>query len=282
MIDHLIDKILNRLPPDMDCPKRGARVIAKLRALVGDLPASADHHHSNRFGLLQHSLEVALKMLEEFEKTLSADVPPDAAVFRTAADPLQTQYLCFLAGLGHDPGKLFDMDVRAGDQRWSPLHETYAEFLIQVKVETVVRWNEERVRGRHAQFSSWLMHHLLTPADIRFIGLQQLSQLTGALTGTHTGDPSMLLARVVSKLDQESVEQAATEWMTKQPNSKVNLFIRALRSLIYNGELSVNSPGAPVYVTGDKSGCSRPGLCLRGPRISEARKLEAPAEQPPL
>ena len=41
--------------------------------------------------------------------------------------------------------------------------------------------------------------------------------------------------------------------MTKQPNSKVNLFIRALRTLIYNGELSVNSPGAPVYVTGDKA-----------------------------
>jgi hypothetical protein len=74
--------------------------MAKLRDLVGDLPASADHHHSSRFGLLQHSLEVALKMLEEFEKTLLPEAPPDVALFNTEADPLQTQYLYFLAGLG--------------------------------------------------------------------------------------------------------------------------------------------------------------------------------------
>jgi hypothetical protein len=107
LLDELTETILSRLPEEMDCRSRGARVMAKLRDLVGDLPASADHHHSSRFGLLQHSLEVALKMLEEFEKTLLADVPPDLAVFNTAADPLQTQYLYFLAGLGHDLGKLF-------------------------------------------------------------------------------------------------------------------------------------------------------------------------------
>src|SRR5207248_1166468 len=57
----------------------------------------------------------------------------------------------------------------------------------------------------------------------------------------------------VSKLDQESVEQAAPEWMTKRPDSKVNQFIRALRTLISDGGLSVNTPGAPVYVTGDEA-----------------------------
>jgi len=57
----------------------------------------------------------------------------------------------------------------------------------------------------------------------------------------------------VSKLDQESVEQAAPEWMTKRPDSKVNQFIRSLRTLISDGGLSVNTPGAPVYVTGDEA-----------------------------
>jgi len=253
LLDELTETILSRLPEEMDCRARGARVMAKLRGLVGDLPASADHHHSSRFGFLQHSLEVALKMLEEFEKTLLPDATPDVALFNTEADPLQTQYLCFLAGLGHDLGKLFDLEMVAGEQRWSPLNETYAEFLRQVKREPLLEWNDKRVRGGHAQFSPWLMHHLLSPADIRFIGLERLPELTGALTGTHTADQSTPLAHLVSKLDQQSVEQAAPDWMLKRPDSKVNQFIRALRHLISEGQLSVNTLGAPVYVTGDKA-----------------------------
>jgi Putative helicase len=253
LLDELTENILSRLPEEMDCRARGARVMAKLRDLVGDLPASADHHHSSRFGLLQHSLEVALKMLEEFEKALLPDAPPDTARFNTTADPLQTQYLCFLAGLAHDLGKLFDIEMVAGEQRWSPLDQTYAEFLRQVKREPVLEWNEKRVRGGHAQFSPWLMHHLLSPADVRFIGLERLPELAAALTGTHAADQSTSLARLVSALDQLSVEQAAPEWMTKRPDSKVNQLIRALRHLISDGWLSVNTLGAPVYVTGDKA-----------------------------
>jgi hypothetical protein len=253
VLDELTETILSRLPEEMDCRSRGARVMAKLRDLVGDLPASADHHHSSRFGLLQHSLEVALKMLEEFEKTLLPDAPPDLVVFNVAADPLQTQYLYFLAGLGHDLGKLFDLELVAGGRRWSPLNQTYAEFLRQVKREPMLEWNAKRVRGGHAELSPWLVHHLLSPADIRFIGLERLPELTGALTGTHAGDDSTPMARLVRTLDQQSVERAAPEWMIKRPDSKVNQFIRALRHLISDGRLSVNSPGAPVYVTGDKA-----------------------------
>src|SRR5260370_30174489 len=102
------------------------------------------------------------------------------------------------------------------------------------------------------------MHHLLSPADVRFIGLERLPELTGALTGTHAGGDSTPLARLVSTLDQQSVEQAAPEWMIKRPDSKVNQFIRALRHLISDGRLSVNSPGAPVYVTGDKAAVGVP------------------------
>lgn len=253
LLDELTENILSRLPEEMDCRARGARVMAKLRDLVGDLPASADHHHSSRFGLLQHSLEVALKMLEEFEKTLLPDAPPDTTRFNTTADPLQTQYLCFLAGLGHDLGKLFDIEMVAGEQRWSPLNQTYAEFLRQVKREPLLEWNDKRVRGGHAQFSPWLMHHLLSPADVRFIGLERLPELTAALTGTHAAYQSTPLARLVSTLDQQSVEQAAPEWMIQQPDSMVNQLIRALRHLISDGRLSVNTLGAPVYVTGDKA-----------------------------
>jgi len=61
-----------------------------------------------------------------------------------------------------------------------------------------------------------------------------LPELTGALTGTHAGDQSTPLARLVSKLDQQSVEQAAPDWMLKRPDSKVNQFVNALRSRQYS------------------------------------------------
>ena len=250
VIENLSRQILERLC--CEARELAAGTLTRMRELVGDLPASANHHHSQPYGLLQHSLEVAMKMVEEFERTLvgEAQLGPSVGSSEILPDSRQWQYLSFLAGLGHDLGKLFDMDVRAGDQRWSPLHETYADFLRHVKVEPVVGWDEGRVRGGHAQLSPWLMHHLLTAVDIRFIGLERLPQLTAALTGTHAGDQSPL-ARLVSKLDQESVEQAAPDWMTKRADSKVNQFVHALRTLISEGGLSVNTPGAPVYVTGD-------------------------------
>src|SRR5207249_11466958 len=77
LLEELTENILSRLPEEMDCRERGARVIAKLRALVGDLPASADHHHSDRFGLLQHSLEVALKIIEESKAIPVGPCPRD-------------------------------------------------------------------------------------------------------------------------------------------------------------------------------------------------------------
>lgn len=253
VIEDLSRQVVERLCCEVR--ELAAGTIARLRELVGDLPASANHHHSEPYGLLQHSLEVALKMMEEFERTLvgEAQLGPSVGSSEIPPDSRQWQYLSFLAGLGHDLGKLFDMDVRAGDRRWSPLNETYAEFLCQAKTEPVLRWNEDRVRGSHAQFSPWLLHHLLGPADIEFIGLERVSRLTAALMGAHASHQSTQLACLVSKLDQESVEQAAPEWMTKRHDSKVKQLVLALRDLISYGRLSVNSPGANVYVTSGKA-----------------------------
>ena len=254
-VDNLIEKILNRLPADMDCRERGARVIAKLRDLVGDLPASADHHHSTRFGLLRHSLEVALKMLEQSSATAVKEHPPDGTLdgFGNIGNDSRWQYIHFLAGLCHDLGKLFEMDVRQGDRRWSPLHETYADFLRKAKTNPVMRWRADRVRGAHAMFSPSLVHHLIDCSDFKYLGREGLTQLVDAIIGTHNAEQPTPVARVLRKLDQKSVEEAAPEWMLKRTDSKVSQFVRAVRALIEKGELGVNSFAAPVYVAGDKA-----------------------------
>jgi hypothetical protein len=102
-------------------------------------------------------------------------------------------------------------------------------------------------------FSSSLIHHLLGRADFEYIGREGLLQLGDAVTGTHNGGQSALLARLLRKLDQESVEEAAPDWMLMRAASKVNQFVRALRTLIERGELGVNSFAAPVYVAGEKA-----------------------------
>jgi len=78
---------------------------------VGDLPASAAHHHAEPGGLYQHSLEVALKALEEFEGNVKMERRPDAAwivsaVPVTARDGNSPR---FIAALCHDLGKLFEL-----------------------------------------------------------------------------------------------------------------------------------------------------------------------------
>lgn len=254
-VDNLIEKILNRLPSDMDCRERGARVIAKLRDLVGDLPASADHHHSTHFGLLRHSLEVALKMLEQSSPTPVTEHPSDGTLNGAGnmGSNSRWQYLHFLAGLCHDLGKLFEMDVRQGDRPWSPLHETYADFLRQAKTNPVMRWRADRVRGAHAMFSPSLVHHLMDCSDFQYLGGKGLSQMVDAIIGTHNTDQPTPVARVLRKLDQKSVEEAAPEWMLKRADSKVSQFIRAVRVLIEKGELGINTFAAPVYVAGEKA-----------------------------
>ena len=254
-IQDLIEKILYWLSLKTESRELGAAVIQRLRDLVGDLPASANHHHSERYGLLRHTLEVTLKMLEEFEGTLMMEHRPDGTVdsFQSAWNRPRWQYLCFLAGICHDLGKLLDMDVREGERRWSPSRESYAEFYRKAKTHPVLRWREDRVRGGHALLSAVFMPRIVTPADVDYMGQERLADFMRAILGTHSKDQSTPLARILSKLDQESVEEAAPDWMTKQPDSKVNQFIRAVRTLIEDGVLGVNYAGGQVYVKDGKA-----------------------------
>jgi hypothetical protein len=45
------------------------RLLQRYAVTVGDLPASAAQHHAEPGGLYRHSVEVALKALEEFDGT---------------------------------------------------------------------------------------------------------------------------------------------------------------------------------------------------------------------
>jgi hypothetical protein len=116
-------------------------------------------------------------------------------------------------------------------------------------------------------FSPLVIHHLLAPDDLDYLGRDGLAQLLRAVNGTHKGskgEQSTSLGRTLATLDQENVDEAAPDWLLKRPDSKVNHFVRALRALIESGELQVNSFCAPIYVMGHRAAvvCRRQSLWL--------------------
>ena len=74
-------------------------VLAGFLSMVRDLPASERHHHSWPFGLVEHSLEVALGALAIISTAAYRSDP----VARLVAPTLTVALL-------HDLGKLFDVD----------------------------------------------------------------------------------------------------------------------------------------------------------------------------
>ena len=66
-VETMTEQILYWLSLDMQVRALAERLLERFAVTVGDLPASAAHHHAEPGGLYRHSLEVALKALEEFE-----------------------------------------------------------------------------------------------------------------------------------------------------------------------------------------------------------------------
>jgi Putative helicase len=109
------EQILYWLSLDLQVRALAERLLQRFAVTVGDLPASAAHHHAEPGGLYRHSLEVALKALEEFEGSMKMERRPDGSVdsFRSSRNRSRWQYATFIAALCHDLGKLFDLEVRS-------------------------------------------------------------------------------------------------------------------------------------------------------------------------
>jgi len=250
----LAEKILYQLSLDPRVRELGAKVLDRFRRFVGQLPASADHHHSGLGGLYQHSLEVAMKTLEEFEASIIMERRPDGSVdsFRSARNRPRWQYASFLSSLAHDLGKVFDMEVRAGEQRWCPLAESYDDFKRRCRMALKITWRPERQHGAHCLLSCLLLHHLLSAEDLEYLGLSRLVDVADNLASSHSRTHASPIARVTSQADQASVE-GASHSSASLPDGKIGLFLHTLGELMSSGQLGVNMLGGQVYVMGEKT-----------------------------
>src|SRR5207302_10778019 len=70
------EQILYWLSLDLRVRALAERLLQRFAVTVGDLPASAAHHHAEPGGLYRHSLEAALKALQEFEGSMKMERRP--------------------------------------------------------------------------------------------------------------------------------------------------------------------------------------------------------------
>jgi len=255
------EQILYRLSLDFRSHELAEALLQRFRCLVGDLPASESHHHSRPGGLCQHSLEVALRTLEEFAGMPIKERRTDGSLdsFQSARNRPRWQYAAFIAALCHDIGKLFEMDLRIGDTRWRPYTEPYMDFVGRNRKSPTLNWKAERQHGEHALLScALLFRQLLTPDDFDYLGEPRVRKLITSLVGSHDGqDSDDPVSRAVSKADQASVERAHPA-IVSMPDSKAGWFLRMLQEMIVNGEIQVNMRGAQVFVYGEKAAVVMP------------------------
>lgn len=252
-VEDITERILYWLSLDMQVRALAETLLERFAEVVGDLPASADHHHSEPGGLYRHSLEVALKALEEFEGNIIMERRTDGSVdsFRSSRNRPRWQYATFIAALCHDLGKLFDVEVHGNGETWHPLHEPYGEFGRRVK-SPVASWRPDREHGTHAEASVALLHHVISCEDTAYLGVSRLRHLFSCLAEGHSKATASLLSEMVSRGDQASVEQAQPA-IAARPESKIGLLLQAFQDLIRSGEMGVNIAGGQVYVEGEKA-----------------------------
>jgi hypothetical protein len=252
-VEQITERVLYWLALDMQVRALAERLLRRFAETVGDLPASAEHHHAEPGGLYRHSLEVALKALEEFEGNIIMERRPDGSVdsFQSSRNRPRWQYATFIAALCHDLGKLFEFEVQGKGETWVPVVEPYAEFGRRVKAP-VASWRPEREHGAHAKLSALLLHHVISGEDIAYLGLPRLVHLASCLSEGHDNGTTSQISRMVSRGDQASVEQAQPG-IAAQPDSKVGLLLQTFQELITSGEMGINIPGGQVFVEGDKA-----------------------------
>lgn len=160
------------------------RVLARLALFVFDLPASERNHHSERFGLLEHLLEVAHLTARELGSP-AFQVSPEPSINHRER-PLWV-YAGVVAAIAHDIGKTMDLDVAAPGKgaKWDPRAEPLRLFCERhdLKETGPGIWHYRSGRGTdsHERSISNLLPVLLPPEVERYLG-PRLASVVHALT----------------------------------------------------------------------------------------------------
>lgn len=236
--------------------------------LIQELPASAAHHHSERGGLLLHSLELALLCARA---KAGIQYTPNNQEDQANRMKEVFSYAVISAGFLHDIGKLVtDIDIynKSKQKKWLLLLNP-----IPIGDEYLFQWKKDPSRSRkdHEQAGSLLITRMMPTCGIEWllgIDMDVFRKWTSSVTGhgegyggeiydcihkadIHSAKKNMINNPIVSThygsqkeqaLSEQSISQQGTQRYYHEP------FINYWSESIANGLLKMNSPGSSVWV----------------------------------
>jgi integrating conjugative element relaxase (TIGR03760 family) len=224
------------------------------------MPASESHHHAHVGGLLAHTLEMTLAAMTWRNGHF---FPEGAPVEEMDAQRDEWTYVVFFGALLHDVGKIMadlriswscaDMDAPI---RWVPMSGALTEMVQQRPGgEYLVEFTPKSVRDyqAHSKLPMILMQQIAPPSALSFLARrpQAFDALTQYLSG---GDKTSLLAKIVSKADQASTQQALAtgnraRFATSSSVPLIDLLMQSIKDMLRTGTaLPLNRSGAAGWV----------------------------------
>lgn len=191
-------------------------ILREFSAHFWDLPASRDYHHSERWGLLYHSLEVALSRAEEASRRVAVDAEGNPSAEAGRKHRGERVLIAWLTGLFHDSGKIFDIDlVFSGvdkDVQYHPFRGNVLGFKMKHPESRLkMYWHDNRGM-RHARYNLAMFMNLIPLDLLKQLRQEQLVALFDGLI--EDGDQA----------DQESVAAYRSEKDTEYVRHAIKLF----------------------------------------------------------
>ncbi len=195
-------------------------VLREFSAYLWDLPASRSYHHSERWGLLRHSLEVALSRAEEASQRIAVDSQGNPSAEAGRKHRGEQVLIAWLSGLFHDSGKIFDMDIVYSDPEsnhdiyYHPFRGNVLGFKLKHPEKNIkIYWRDSRGM-RHARRNLAMFMNLVPLELLKQLRQEQLIALFDGLI--EDGDIA----------DQESVADYRSEQDTEYVSEAIKLFAR--------------------------------------------------------
>ena len=218
------------------------------------LPASEAHHHSHKGGLLDHSLDVARRALVIRRQYL---LPTGASPEVTTRVADRWTYAVFVSSLLHDAGKpATDQEIRL----FSPLGTEVGVWNpwagpMPTGHRYYMRFRSDRSYRRHEIVGAFLASRLLPPPAIEWIGAD--AELMTALIASlsHQTNEAGALSEIVELADSQSAAVALSGAEPQMPTTRKQklstVVLDTIRTLIEEGEIPLNRPGAGGFISND-------------------------------